>query len=142
MNFDLLVKRWRWVMAATMIVDLAITLHGQPLSYWSDPLTAFEPNQLVRAVMTRGWCMFLAVAIAYIAALVSVVSLLRRKAGFVTLLVFVLAHFYAGSTWLDIRWNLGMSGPILYGIALSFAMTLAIKETSQDKEEKFGRTRR
>ena len=135
MNFDLLVKRWRWVMAATMLVDLAITLHGQPPSYWRDPSTAFEPNHIVHAVMTRGWGVLAAVAIAYIAALVSVVSFISRNAGFITVLIFVFVHFYAASTWLDMRWNLGMNGPILYGIILSFAMTFATKRSFQGKEE-------
>jgi hypothetical protein len=139
MNFDLLVLRWRWIMAFTMLVDLAITLHGQPLSYWRDPSTAFEPNHVVRAVMVEGWTTFVAVSFAYMTALLVLVSLLKRKPGFITLLVFVLVHFYAASTWLDMRWRLGMAGPILYGMILSFLMTVAFKGKKSDKEEKKGK---
>ena len=48
-------KRLRWVMLAAIILDYAVTLFGQPASYWLHPETVNEADQLFRIFMLRGW---------------------------------------------------------------------------------------
>jgi hypothetical protein len=42
------IKRLRWVMLVAMLLDQLITLRGQPDSYWANPQTVHEANELWR----------------------------------------------------------------------------------------------
>jgi hypothetical protein len=50
------------------------------------------------------------------------VKILPGQTGFVTGLVFLLAHYFAGCTWLALRFDLGMTGPVIYAIVLSISL--------------------
>jgi hypothetical protein len=107
-----------------MIVDLLLTLHGQPKSYWQNPATALEPNPLVRHLMVKGIGAFLLAVAIYCAIAFLLVSILPRWIGFVTALVYSLGHFYAGSTWLEARMGMGMNGVYLYAVPLAVAIAI------------------
>ncbi len=116
--------RLRWVMVATIVIDLLLTLHGQPGSYWQNPAMALEPNPPVRQLMVMGIGPFLAGVTIYCAIAVLLVSFLPGWIGLVTALVYSLGHFYAGSTWLEARMGLGMNGVYLYAVPLAIAIAI------------------
>ena len=124
MTVLLLARRMRWIMLATMMIDLALTLHGQPRSYWRDPATALEPNPPVRYLMQMGVLPFLVVVILYCGIAFALVSFLPSWIGYVTALVFSFGHFYAGSTWLEARMGWGMTGVYIYAVPLALAIAL------------------
>ena len=53
-------RRIRWIAAATLLVDMSLTLLGQPNSYWSHPDTAYEGNVVSRYFLVHGWAAFAA----------------------------------------------------------------------------------
>ena len=120
-------RRLRWVMVATIVIDLLLTLHGQPGSYWQNPATALEPNPPVRHLMMMGIGPFLVVVTVYCAIAVLLVSVLPGWIGLVTALVFSRGHFYAGSTWLEARMGLGMNGVYLYAVPLAIAIAICTR---------------
>ena len=120
-------NRFLWLLAAVIAFDFAITLLGQPSSYWHDPHTAREGNPLFAWFMVRGLMWYFACIVGYVAAVVYFVKSLPSRAGFVTGLAFLLAHYFAGCTWLLLRFDLGMTGPAVYAIALSIALVSAIQ---------------
>lgn len=61
------VKRVRWVMAAVILFDMSITFFGQPGSYWKDPTTVHEGNQLFHLTMAQGWVVAMLVDLVYLA---------------------------------------------------------------------------
>ena len=124
MPLAILAHRLRWIMLATMAIDLLLTLHGQPRSYWHDPATALEPNPPVRYLMHMGLLPFLVAVVLYCGVAFAVVSLLPSWIGYVTALVFSFGHFYAGSTWLEARMGLGMMGVYAYAVPLALGIGL------------------
>lgn len=111
-------------MLGTMVVDLVLTLYGQPRSYWRDPATALEPNPAVRYLMHMGVIPFLVAVVLYCGIAFSLVSFLPSWIGYVTALVCSLGHFYAGSTWLEARMGWGMTGVYVYAVPLALAIAL------------------
>ena len=101
LDFDIIIKRLRWVMLAVMIFDLVITLLGQPATFWKNPATANEGDPIVYAVMQRGLPMLYLISIVYGLGCVALVSVLPRRFGGVLLLVLTLWHYFGASTWLD-----------------------------------------
>jgi len=55
-------------MASVMLFDLAITLVGQPATYWRDPGTVEEHNRFMRVVVSQGWLPCILLGLLYIAA--------------------------------------------------------------------------
>ncbi len=120
-------NRLLWVLLAVIAFDFTVTLLGQPSSYWRDPHTAREGNQLFAWFMVRGLSWYVPCIVGYIAGVVYLVKSLPRRAGFITGLAFVLAHYFAGCTWLLLRFDFGMTGPVVYAIALSIALVSAMQ---------------
>ncbi len=116
----------RWVMIATIVVDLLLTLHGQPSSYWRDSITAIEPNPPVRHLMVLGILPFLAAFVIYCVLAFVLASVLPPWIAGVTSQVFTLGHFYAGSTWLEARMGLGMNGVYLYAVPLAIVIMICV----------------
>lgn len=118
----LMKTRLWWVMLAVIAFDFAITLLGQPSSYWSDPHTAREANHLFAWFMTRGIFCYLAFVLTYVGLVGILVRSLPGQSGLITGFVFLLSHYFAGCTWLTLRFGLGMFGPALYALLLSIAI--------------------
>jgi hypothetical protein len=114
-----LVKRMRWLMLAAILVDSALTLMGQPGSYWLRPETANEANPFFRVFLARGWLDYIVFDIFYIAGAFLLVSALSRMPALISILAFVFGHFYGASTWLFYRWRLGAEAPWMYAVLLS-----------------------
>ncbi len=119
-----LVKRLRWVMTAVILVDIALTLSGQPPSYWKDPSTVDEGNRLFHQIMSKGIMVTLLVDLIYVSGSVLLVSILPWRVGLTLLLALVLGHFFGGSTWLCFRYQLGATGMVLYGLLLAVVFVI------------------
>jgi hypothetical protein len=115
-------NRLTWLLLAVIAFDFAITLLGQPSSYWRDPRTANEGNPVFAWFMVRGTLCYAAFILAYLAGVLVLVRMLPRRAAITTGLVFLLSHYFAASTWLSFHFNLGMGGPIVYAVVLSIAL--------------------
>ena len=116
-----------WLLAAVIVFDFGITMLGQPASYWHHPHTADEGNPVFRWFMIRGAIVYLAFVFGYVAGVVALVSRLPRQAAIITGLVFLLSHYFAGSTWLDFHFHLNMVGRAIYALVLSIALILIFK---------------
>ena len=107
--------------------DFGITLLGQPSSYWHDPHTANEGNPVFAWFMVRGFIFYFAFIVTYIASVVSLVRMLPKQTAIITGLIFLLSHYFAGSTWLDFHFKLNMFGPIIYAAVLSMALLAVLQ---------------
>jgi hypothetical protein len=115
-------KNLLWLLIAVIAFDFGITLLGQPSSYWHDAHTAREANPLFAWFMVRGIVWYLSFICAYGIGVVALVKMLPRPTGIITGSVFLLSHYFAGCTWLTLRFDLGMTGPVIYAVALSIAL--------------------
>ncbi|HTQ31165.1 MAG TPA: hypothetical protein VMI53_08135 [Opitutaceae bacterium] len=115
-------KRLLWLLIAVIAFDFGITLFGQPSSYWSNPRTANEGNPVFAWFMVRGIVSYVAFILGYIAGVWILIRVLPRQAAIITGSVFLLSHYFAGSTWLSYHFHMGMAGPIAYAVALSIAL--------------------
>lgn len=113
-----------WLLSVVIVFDFGITLLGQPASYWHHPHTADEGNPVFRWFMIRGVVVYFAFILGYVAGVVALVSRLPRQAAIITGLVFLLSHYFAGSTWLDFHFHLNMVGPAIYALVLSVGLLL------------------
>jgi hypothetical protein len=125
-----------WLLAAVIVFDFCITMLGQPASYWHHPHTADEGNPIFRWFMIHGVVVYLAFIFGYVAGVVVLVSRLPRQPAIITGLVFLLSHYFAGSTWLDFHFHLNMMGPAFYALVLSIALILIL--TSVDRKACMG----
>jgi hypothetical protein len=112
-------NRLIWLLLAVIAFDFGVTLVGQPSSYWRDPHTANEGNAAFKWFMVQGIFCYGAFILTYISAVSMLLRVLPRQIAIVTGLVFLLSHYFAGSTWLSFHFKLGMIGPILYAMVLS-----------------------
>ncbi len=113
------VTRLRWIMFAPVLVDFAVTLIGQPASYWHNPQTAHESNELARVFLTHGWAAYLLYGSIYSSAVFFFVSELPQKLGLICAFTVILGGFTGFSNWFFYQWRLGAAVPALCGIALS-----------------------
>lgn len=116
-----------WLLAAVIVFDFGITLLGQPSSYWHHPHAADEGNPVFRWFMVRGIICYLAFILSYTGGVVVLVSRLPKQTAVITGFVFLLSHYFAGSTWLSFHFHLNMIGPALYALALAIATTLVLQ---------------
>ena len=129
MNFfkftnDETVKRLRWVMIFTMLFDSTITLLAQPSSYWHDPSNAREGNIFFCYCLCHGLLVYLLIQLLYMLVAFLLVSVTPRRLALVSVLSFIIGHFFGASTWLTYYFHLGMSAAVIYGIVLSTAVVL------------------
>ena len=116
-----------WLLVAVIAFDFGITIFGQPSSYWHNPQTADEGNPVFRWFMYQGAFCYLAFILACLVGVLALVTRLPRPAAVITGLVFLLSHYFAGSTWLSYHFHLGMAGPILYALVLSIALIMILQ---------------
>ena len=125
-------NRLLWLLLAAIAFDFGVTLIGQPSSYWSNPHTAREANSLFAWFMVRGIAWYLALFVGYLVSVTALLKLLPRQSAIVTGLVFLLSHYFAACTWLTLRFDLGMTGPVIYATVLSIALVSILRsETSR-----------
>jgi hypothetical protein len=115
-------KRLLLLLLAAIAFDFGVTLIGQPSSYWSDAHTAREANPLFAWFMVRGIAWYLALIVGYMVGVTALLKLLPRQSAIITGLVFLLTHYFAACTWLTLRFDLGMTGPVVYATVLSIAL--------------------
>ena len=119
-----LVRAWRWVMVATMFVDFAFTLMGQPASYWHDPSAMHEGNILTRVFLGRSWLHYLGLDVALAAGEFALVTFLPLPVAFVCAFAFTFGSFTGATNWLFYTWRLGWVAAIGYGVVLSVLLVL------------------
>jgi len=123
-NTDKIIKRLRWVMVGALLLDMIITLIGQPASYWSQPETVHEANQLSRFFLMRGWYAYLLEQLVYCCGVFWLVTKLPQMWGIICIFCFILGGFTGSSCWFFFQWRLGMEAPVIYGIILSLLIVL------------------
>ena len=77
--------------------------------------------------MYQGAVCYLAFILGYLVGVLALVTWLPRQAAVMTGLVFLLSHYFAGSTWLSYHFHLGMGGPIIYALVLSIALIMILQ---------------
>lgn len=116
---DPIVKRLRWVVVGTILLDLTLTLLGQPSSYWRHPETVHEANALSRLFLGYGWMAFLLYDLFYAWAAFQLASILPKMIALVCIFAFIFGHFTGASNWFFYEWRMGMQAPLIYGATLS-----------------------
>ena len=122
-------------MLFAMSFDLAMTLIGQPATYWADPASANEGNPLVRFVMNQGIVLLLVGAALYAAVAIALVTVLPVRLGLPLLLTLTIWHYYGASAWLQHHFHISY-GFLVYGAALSVVLVafgLDARPTNPDK---------
>lgn len=114
----------RWLVVPVIAVDTVCTLVGQPASYWNSPLSGEEGNPFFEWFLLRGYSFFLITSAIYVLIAFLLSSYLPQKLARVVMLSYIFGHYFGASTWLTYRFNMGMSGPIIYGILIAMAFTL------------------
>ena len=116
---DPVVKRLRLVMLGAMVLDFAMTLLGQPGSFWQHPETMRESNQLVRLFLGQGWTGYFLFDLVDISGAFLLVSILPRTFALICFFAFTLGGFIGASNWFFYTWRMGMEAPVIYGVVLS-----------------------
>jgi hypothetical protein len=115
-------NRLIWLLLGVIVFDFGITLLGQPSSYWVDPRTANEGNPVFRWFMVQGIGPYTLFVLGYVLTVGVLIRIMPLQVAIITGLVFLLSHFFAGSTWLSFHFNFGMLGPIAYAVVLSILL--------------------
>ena len=126
------VDLWRWVMVAALFGDVAVTLVGQPASYWHDPATVHEGNALARVFLARGWMYYLGLEAVLAAGQFALVTILPLPIGFVSVFAFIYGGFVGASNWFFYEWRLGWIAPTFYAAVVS---TLLVVPAFRDRKE-------
>ena len=114
-----IIKRLRWMVVGTILLDGINTLAGQPGSYWQHPETVHEGNRLSYFFLSRGYMYFCVYELAYMAGIFLLVSVLPRTSALVSIFAFIFGHFIGAANWFFYVWRMGMEAPVVYGIILS-----------------------
>ena len=125
-------RRLRWLMVVVILIDLSVTILGQPPSYWRDPGTAVEGNDLYRHVVVLGCAPLILAGLIYCAVLTAIASILPRFWSQAMLFSFLLGHFFGGSTWICFHFNGGMASIVIYGIVVSLGIAWSLADSSPD----------
>ena len=130
---DRIIKRLRWVMLGAMLLDFAVTLAGQPGSFWSHPETMRESNHLVRLFLGRGWQGYFLFDLVVISGTFLLASILPRTIALIWVFSATLGGFIGSSNWSFYDWRMGMETPVGYGMVLSIAI-VALAFTAREEE--------
>jgi hypothetical protein len=113
------VKRLRWVVIGTLILDIANTLLGQPAGYWHNHEIVYEANEVSRFFLVRGWYAYLLMGLAYSLGIFWLESVLPRKGALICIFYFILVFYIGASNWFFYQWRMGIESPVIYGMMLS-----------------------
>ena len=116
---DKILKKLRWVMLGTMVLDFLVTLIGQPHSFWIHPDTVHEGNPLSRFFLLKGWYYFAIYDLVYFTSIFLLVSYIPKRLALFLIFYFILIHFVGDSCWFFYEWRMGMQSPVIIGIILS-----------------------
>ncbi|MFT3781221.1 MAG: hypothetical protein QM790_04330 [Nibricoccus sp.] len=125
MTLNPAITRLSWLMIAVMVSDFALTLAGQPTSYWKDHSHPLEGNSLVAWAMRHGPAAVIAGWSVYAALAFALVKLLPGRFGMIAAFTFIFAHFSAASGWLIYIFHVGVTGVYLFSLAVA-AMLVAV----------------
>lgn len=125
-------KQLLFLLAGVIAVDFAVTILGQPHSYWVDPRTAHEGNPVFRWFMFRGAACYFAFIAAYIAGVVALVSRLPRQTAIVVGMVFLLTHYFAASSWIAFHFHFDLVGPVVYAVVLSVWLISIVRSSGSN----------
>ena len=117
-SHDRLVRRMRWLMAGAILMDMLVTLAGQPGSYWRNPEIVREGNSMSRWFLMHGWGANVAMDLVYCAFALRLVARLPPFMATTCMLGFIFAHFVGVSNWFYFDWRLGVEAPVAYGVLL------------------------
>ena len=113
-------------MVGTIVLDAAITLWGQPRSYWSDPSTTNEHNTFVRFFARLGYLPFILYWVVYTAAALFIVSRVPRRFAPIAIFTFILPHYFGATSWWVYTWGYGQNAATIYGFALAVVLGMAL----------------
>ena len=129
---DKRLRRLRWVMVGTVLFDHLSTILGQPASYWQNPETAQEMNRGAHYFLARGLSAYLLFTLITVGFLFCLVSVLPRTMGLIIAFMVILIRYRAASSWLCYQTDLGLNGPLIYGIILSVLVVLLVFPTNSE----------
>ena len=112
-------RRLAAVVAAVMLIDVGITIAGQP-AHGID-----EGNPIGVLFLSLGKLAFVAAGVVYAAAIATIVARWRSRWGRAFGHAFMLGHFWGASTWIGYHFAPNVSGLIgvtVYGIVLALAL--------------------
>ena len=125
MTTDNAIKRLRWVMIATLLGDLLVTLAGQPASYWSHPSTVVEGNKFVAPILSRGFLHVLLFAVIGVAGLLFTVSVLPKRGALILVLTVTLSGYFGISSWLVYDFHFGSAAEMIGAVVLAIVLVSA-----------------
>lgn len=116
--------RVRWILPPVIGLDTAMTLLGQPDSYWSRPTSADEYNDFFAWFLTQGADFFLWTSLLYVVGAILVASLLPRPVALAATLAYVLGHYMGACSWITGAFGFGLWLPVCYAAAIGLALVL------------------
>ena len=117
----------RWLLLTILLFDMAVTLAGQPASFWHDPSTVREDNPLVSWFMHRGPILTVAVWLGFIVGSFGLVTFLPGRWGAIVMYAFILGAFAASSGWVIFQFQFGIAGLYLYSFAVATALVFLME---------------
>jgi len=141
---DPAVDKLRWLMLATMLVCVILTLAGQPSAFWIHPDSAIRADGLGIHDPTNhsfdfflgcGWLAYLACSTTLISALFLLVSVLPRWFALVLLLTVTLGDVYVGTNWLAVRWHESTMASVDYGLGVGFPLAYVVASTGRSSPD-------
>ncbi|MGH9564073.1 MAG: hypothetical protein ACRD3S_21680, partial [Terracidiphilus sp.] len=124
-------------------VGAALTLAAQPPSYWTNPQTAIRfdglpinsaTNPMFDFLLGRGWLAYLVCVILFGTAVWLITKAFPKKPAIVAEFAILLGLCYSGSTWLAVRWHMGVGGTTLYVTALAITLAIVLGPVLDDRE--------
>lgn len=126
MDLKLVVRRLRWLMLGVILFDMAITLIGQPASYWTDPSTVHEENDLYHIIMSKGIGFLFVTDLIYLTSSFFLVTFLPLRLALILCFSLILGHFFGGASWICFRYQWGVAGMVAYAIVLSAILAVLL----------------
>jgi hypothetical protein len=114
-----------------MLVDFALTLIGQPPSYWHDPSNVNEGADLVRFFLERGPSSYLFAGTLGIVGSLCLASLLPPKLSLPWLLYLLLNFSWGGTTWMTYEFQYSLRVVDGYVIAIAVLTAWALGKEKQ-----------
>lgn len=135
-----MIQRLRWVMLGVMFFSMFATLAAQSAEFWQagfwhgpskamrfDGLSIYShTNPMFTFFLGHGWLPYLLACLIYFAMAFGLVSVLPKKPALIAIFAFIFGHFYGGSNWLVVRWQMEIQGFMAYGIIVGIALTVAL----------------